>query len=338
MTDVITRSSGDTTIRVVIRTGGQDHVISNAVVEWLVPDSAHNGERRIIKSTDVSMLASGMYSAWGPTFDVDDMGLACIVNVTNTHIGPYAPEQRMRIRIGAPGDVKDELLDDMALDAMRSIVSYLAPERKNMERMNRYGDIVIDYVTDPEIIGESPFVIVRDSSRGGKELLSTAGYLEYECISTDADGSIELTIDRRECCAGTKTEYLRYRIESQSDTAQLLDRVLIMYELQKPLWLLKTAKDMKATSAARIYLDIARRLGSETELSDNELRAWTTGVSLVPDSKALVVATEHSPRDTSDTWALVIGYPVLTADVVKMLSGEPGMIAGWVRVADLAKE
>lgn len=337
VTNVVSYSISDTTIRVVISTGGHEHVVSTAVVEWLAPDSARPGERRIVARADVPIISSGLYVASDPSFDVDDKGLACIISVTNTHVGPYALDQRIRVRVGAPGKVADEFLDDLPLRAVRTIVPHLAPSRGPRDRMTKYNDLVVEHVPNPEGM-ESPWTSVRDTVRGSKQLLEALGSLEEAYTTPDADGSIQLEVNALECCGGTMSFYERYRIHPASDTAELLDRIAFMNELDKPLTLRKVARPITTSASMKMYLRADKRIDENTLLDEHEVRAWTAGVSLIPNTTAWIVATQEHWGQVLETWALVIGYPQLTPDVRRMFNSDntdaPGMMAGWVKIGE----
>ena len=203
--------------------------------------------------------------------------------------------------------------------------------------MARFDDLVIEHVPIPEGM-ESPWTSVRDTSRSSKQLLWALGSLEEAYTTPDTDGSIQLEIDAYQCCGGTMTFYERYRIHPASDTAELLDRIAFTNELDKPLTLLKVARPITPTASMKLYLRTNKKIDENSLLDDFEVRAWTTGISLVPNTTAWIVATQEHWGRERETWALVIGYPELTPDVQRMFisdnSDAPGMIAGWVKIGE----
>lgn len=330
--DASSTSVADTTIRLTMEESGRDSAASRAWVSWWVREAPRRDGAVRLGMDPVEFLERGGYAASAPFFDTDDRGLFCVMTLTNVH-ATKAPPLRLRVRIDRVGSASEEVLDDAALRAAESYVDALQSSHVAAGRIPMTGSVVVD-VEDNTTIAESPWVVVRDTQQPGVDIFEAFGNLKGAYTSPTDAGAIEIALRAFECCAGTKAFYERYLIHPGTRSVRLLERVMFMYELESPRQLLKVARSFTVGAQAKLVMSTTGAPLDAELLSEIEHRVWTDGVALVPGSTAWIVALDER---VNTTWAFVVGKPVVTPDVKKMFvsdnSSEPGMVAGWMKIA-----
>jgi len=333
VTDVIT-TEGDTTVRVIITRNGWERISSRVTVEWLVVDHAGDFDLQAKRSqTQVSVpcLEAGWLIATKPFFDMRNGRLTCVIECTKNDL-LHPPYERMRIEIGRAGEATCASLNDAALIAARCFMKPYATPKPMRDTIGND----VRYVVQTHVDGaqaESPWVTVRDVAHQNAEVLHAFGILDEYAESMNFDGSVTISLFAHECCAGTKSYYERYQIDTEAKKPRLVTRTLFMVGLEEPHALLAVADSITTTSSMRLFLNTDRTVPDARDYDDSERGVWKYGVALVPNSTGWIVAT----KETDDgTWAFVIGRPVLTPDVRALFasdnSKEPGTVAGWMKV------
>lgn len=331
--DVVTYE-GDTTVRVIISRSGYERISSRAMVEWWTEEE-HGDDtpstRRLLAQTPVRCLEAGWLIATEPFFDMRNGRLSCVVKCTHNGF-LHPPRERMRIEIGAAGKLECDFLDDSALIAAQCFMRPRVSPKPKRVTMGEHGRYVVEMHADGTV-AESPWVTVRDTHHNNAELLHAFGILGEVAESGNFDGSISIAMFASECCAGTKSYFEWYRINPEAKQPSLVSRTLFMYGLEAPHSLHRVADSITTTSTMRLFLNTHGTKPNSDEYADYELHAWKHGIALVPNTKAWIVATTETEEDT---WAFVIGRPVLTPEVRKIFesdnSNEVGTVAGWMMV------
>jgi len=88
--------------RVVIATGGFEHLISNIWVQWIASPQHSNDSARILKSTHLDEVSANYVRLSDPTLALEDGSWILTVMATQTHCDPMEVK-RWRIVLGPPG-------------------------------------------------------------------------------------------------------------------------------------------------------------------------------------------------------------------------------------------
>ncbi|MBK7578390.1 MAG: hypothetical protein IPI24_13335 [Ignavibacteria bacterium] len=331
--DVVTKE-GDTTVRVIISRSGYERISSRAMVEWWT-EEGHGDDtpstRKLLAQTPVRCLEAGWLIATEPFFEMRNGRLLCVVECTHNGL-LHPPHKRMRIEFGGVGKLECNFLDDTALMAAQCFMKPYAFPKPRRDTIGEHGRYVVEMHVDGNV-AESPWVTVRDTQHNNAELLHAFGILGEVAESGNFDGSISIAMFASECCAGTKSYFEWYRINPEAKQASLVSRTLFMYGLESPHSLHRVADSITTSSTMRLFLNTHDTKPNSDDYADDELRAWKHGIALAPNTKAWIVATKETDEDT---WAFVIGRPVLTPEVRKIFesdnSNEVGTVAGWMKI------
>lgn len=90
------------TFRVVIETGGFEHIISDAHIDWIAEPTESDTPPRIVASTDIPDVTNGGVHLMNPVFSRDGKQWILTIEAVNTHCDP-ARVDRWRVALGAPG-------------------------------------------------------------------------------------------------------------------------------------------------------------------------------------------------------------------------------------------
>jgi hypothetical protein len=92
------------TIRLIVVTGGGDHIVSTLHAQWIA-EGAEQTSSRIVRSALVAAISPGVFALETPRFELVDKRWRATVEGTNTHTSP--PErQGWVLTFGAPGEVE----------------------------------------------------------------------------------------------------------------------------------------------------------------------------------------------------------------------------------------
>ncbi|MBK6420313.1 MAG: hypothetical protein IPF79_14135 [Ignavibacteria bacterium] len=331
--DVVTYE-GDTTVRVIISRSGYERISSRAMVEWWAEEE-HGDDtpttRKLLTQTPVPCMEAGWLIATKPFFEMRNGRLSCVVECTHNGL-LHPPHERMRIEIGAAGKLECNILDDSALIAAQCFMKPHTSSKPRRVTIGEHGRYVVEMHADGTV-AESPWVTVRDTQHNNAELLHAFGILGEVAESGNFDGSISIAMFASECCAGTKSYFEWYRINPDAKQPSLVLRTLFMDDLEAPHSLHRVADSITTTSTMLLFLNTLGTEPNNEDFADHELREWKHGIALAPNTKAWIVATKETDEDT---WAFVIGRPVLTPGVRKIFksdnSNEVGTVAGWMKV------
>jgi hypothetical protein len=97
---VTSASNLEHTLRVVVESGGFEHVSSRAYLQWLVPDREAESGTRLVSSVLVEEVSGGFLSLGQPRIEPVATGFRVTLAVTHSHT---LEEERLTLVTDAPG-------------------------------------------------------------------------------------------------------------------------------------------------------------------------------------------------------------------------------------------
>jgi hypothetical protein len=97
---VVSASNLDHTLRVVVLSGGFEHVSSQVYFQWLVPDRDSESGSRLVASVLVKEVTGGMLSVGQPQVKSEGDGFRVVLQTTDSHT---LKNETFRFVTGRPG-------------------------------------------------------------------------------------------------------------------------------------------------------------------------------------------------------------------------------------------
>ncbi|MCZ7617191.1 MAG: hypothetical protein M5U32_02405 [Myxococcota bacterium] len=97
---VVSASNLDHTLRVVVLSGGFEHISSRVYFQWLVPDRESEWGSRLVASVLVQEVSGGMLSVGQPQLKSDGAGFRVVLETTDSHT---LRNETFRFSTGPPG-------------------------------------------------------------------------------------------------------------------------------------------------------------------------------------------------------------------------------------------